>query len=384
MLKRKFLLTFAALTLAVTSSLPGQDVQDGLSLGPSARPFVDGESGIFDGDYFEYDAQLWTPYERTNLDGTAPRPCTGYYAELGFAYLSMSGPSPVPGADPRLFEAVDNWNWSRDWELGYVSTKGAGWSVEWLDLEGTAFLRDSEFRGVRGGYEQPIALRSSFDNVGVVRRFRQPLCNGGVIEPYIGLRYISVIDQTNEDWTVPDPIPPINPTPPDFIDQRRFSQKTRNSMTGGYLGTGYRRTFGRVTVGTNVGVGATYNNQVYSATSITGLTVFPSNNADGEPAFTVTNRGNEIVPVLDLGWQLSYNLTRDVTFRVGAKLHYAWEGVARVDTRGLDTNPYSFFNGLSQTADPLMVVPPLTNVPVRLVSEDLFVGGFTLGIDWNR
>jgi hypothetical protein len=379
MSKLRFYFTLAAIALGVCSGLKAQDVEDGLSLGPSARPFTDAESGLIDTEFYEYDAQLWAPYERCTMDGCSERLCTGYYAELGFAYLAMSGPSPVPGADPRLFEDVSNWNWARDWELGYMSTKGSGWGVEWLDLEGTAYLRDSEFSGVGGGWEQPIALRSTFDNVGVVRQFRQQLSNGGVIEPYIGFRFISMIDQTNEDWNIADPIPSTAPT-----TQRRFSQKSRNSMAGGYVGTRYSRTYGRMTLGSNLGVGAAYNNQVYSATSITGNFVFPSVNADGEPAFTVTNRGNEMVPVMDLGLQLSYHLTRDITFRAGAKLHWAWEGVARADTRGLDTNPYSFFNGLGQAADPLTAPPTLDDVPDRIFSEDLFVGGLAFGIDWNR
>ena len=370
MLKIKFLVTLAAIMLLLTGNrVSAQTNKEGLSLGPSARPFASNDDHFHESELFEYDAQLWAPYDVTRVDGTT-EVHSGFYTEIGVAYLSMNGPGPVPGEDPRLFESVSGWGTGIILEGGYSSEKGAGWAVNWTSLEHNHFLHDSEYRftSAFGGWQQPIALRTSFDNVSVNRQFRQRLSNGGYVEPFVGFRYIGVQDETNQDWTFPDPIllPRV---------QRRFSQRTNNTMAGGHLGTRYFRTYGRYKVGSNIGVGAFYNNVTYSATSLTG------NTPDGEPAFTFTNRSNDFVPVVDFGAEISYLITRDISIRAGAQLQWLWQGVARADTRPLDSNPYSLFG--PDTID-LPFVPDISRIPSSVNTEDLIVAGFSFGIDWNR
>lgn len=338
MLKNKFLFTFTALTLFMASSAPltAQSVQDGLSLGPSARPYGVTESSLVDTDYYEYDAQLWAPYDVTSMDG-AQRLQTGFYAELGFAYLSISRPGAVAGADPRGFNTGNDFMWARELELGYMSGNDAGWGVHWLDLEGLVFVNGEDIN-----VSNPMALTTTFDNIEINRQFRQRLSNGGWMEPYIGMRYTHINDKTFEDFgTV------------------RFAQRVNNSALGGQVGTRYFHQYGRYRVGSDLSLGALYNSQSYHA-----YTVTTGANATGGG---VSNEDNDIVPALDLGLRLDYSVTRDITIRGGVGLQYMWEGIARADTRSRLTNPNS--------------VGP---VPRVVNSDDFVAAGFSFGVDWKR
>ena len=313
MLKRNFLKTFATLLIMISGvSVSAQTIQEGLSLGPSARPFGTTDDTIIDDELLEYDAQLWAPYDITKMNGE-PERHSGFYAELGFAYTSVSGPSAVAGADPRGFESVNNFSWARDFEVGYTSDKGAGWSLSWLDLEGGVFLRDSEFvfDSNFGGFATPALLRTSFDRVSLRRQFRQSLSSGGWVEPYVGLEYVALNDFTNED-----------------VGVIRFSQRARNNAIGGAVGTKYFRQYGRFTTGASLGLAAYYNDQNYSASTL------------GIVNSTFTNQDNDFIPMLDLGATIRYSITRDISFRAGVDLNYAWQGFARVDTRTQGLNPY--------------------------------------------
>lgn len=350
MLKRNILKTFATILILMSGvSVSAQTIQEGLSMGPSARPFGSTDDTIIDDELLEYDAQLWAPYDITRMNGE-PERHSGFYSELGFAYTSLSGPSATPGVDPRGFEAVNNWSWARDFEFGYTTDKGSGWSLGWLDLEGSVYLRDSEFvfDNNFGGFRNPTLLRTSFDRVSLKRQFRQALSTGGWVEPYVGLEYMSLNDFTNEDRGIV-----------------RFSQRARNNALGGTLGTKYYRQYGRFTTGGSIGLAAFYNDQAYSATTIVGAAPFGFGN-------TFTNQDNDFVPVLDLGASVRYSMTRDISIRAGVELNYAWQGVARVDTRTQALNPYFSPAG------------GLAGVPRTVNDEDLIAAGFSFGIDWRR
>lgn len=342
MLKRKFLVTFAALMFLATGigSATAQTNEAGLSLGPSARPFGDSSELFGDSDAYEYDAQLWAPYDVTNMDGPANFK-TGFNAEFGYGYMNLSGPGPVPGADPRQFQSINDWGWNRRMKVGYWDNKDTGWSLDWTNLQNGNYLGDNafSFSAPFGGFANPIWFETHYDSVDFDRQFRQRLSNGGYVEPFIGLRYISLKDQTIHDRGL-----------------FRFAQKVSNSAIGGHIGSRYFRDYGRFTFGSNLGLGALYNQQRYSASQNTNGLVVRANNND-----------NEFIPMLDLGVEVSYALTRDVSFRVSGEFMYAWDGVARVDTRGIDTNPY--------------VVGPL---PATVTSQDLTAATISFGIDWNR
>lgn len=346
MLKIKFLVTFAAIMLLLSGGtmVSAQTDQEGLSLGPSARPFGSNNDHLNDEELYEYDAQLWAPYDVTRMDGL-PETQEGFYSRLGFAYISLSGPDAVPGADPRNYETVSGFNSAIDLEIGYNAEGGKGWSLQWLDTEGSHYLRDQAFTNNQffGGFANPTVLRTSYDDLSINRQFRQRLTNGAFIEPFVGFRYVAVVDETNED-----------------VALTRFSQNVHNTMAGGHLGSKYFRDYGRIRIGTDIGIGMFYNSQTYEASNITA----------GINTGAFTNTGNDFVPLLDLGTSINYSVTRDISLRAGAELHWAWQGVARVDTARLTANPYANASGLP--------------VPAVVNTEDFVAAGFTFGIDWRR
>jgi hypothetical protein len=355
MLNRKFLFSFAALTLmlARASTVLGQSFEDGLSLGPSARPFGATESALVDTDYYEYDARLWAPYDVTSLDGER-RWQSGFYAELGFAYFSLTRPEAVGGEDPRGFNTGSDYSWGRDLELGFMSTQDAGWAIGWLDMEGSVYVNGSfPINGVGITIPDPMLLRTTYDKVELNRQFRQALSNGGYIEPYVGVRYVGLNDNSIED---------TNPT---ATTDLRFRQQVSNSAFGPQVGARYFRYHGRFRVGTEAAMGALYNNQRYFSGS------YLLNNPTA--TFTVlefTNSDDDVLPVLDLGLRVDYWITRDVSLRAGAGLQYMWHGVARADIRTASLNPQSITGPGA--------IPSVVN------SEDFVAAGVTFGIDWKR
>ena len=338
MLKNKFLFTFTALTLFMASSVPltAQSIEDGLSLGPSARPYGVTESSLVDTDYYEYDAQLWAPYDVTSMDGST-RLQSGFYAELDYTYMSFSRPGAVAGADPRNFNTGSDFFWGTDIELGYMSTKDSGWGLNWDNAGGLVFVNGEDIET-----RNPMGLTTNYNSVGINRQFRQRLSNGGWVEPYIGMKYINLNDRTIEDFPGP---------------QIRFRQDVDNSALGGLLGTRYFRQYGRYRVGSDISLGALYNDAKYRSQVL----------LIGVPVATNTNKDNNVVPALNFGMQLSYLLTRDVSLRGGVQLEYMWEGIARADIRTLANNP----NGNPQG-------------PIGVNTEDFVAAGFSFGIDWKR
>ena len=359
MSKTKFLLTFAAVTLLIagTDRVSAQSLNDGLALGPSARPFEVTESAIIDTDYYEYDAQLWAPYDITSPDGRQYWQ-TGFYFELDYSYISLTRPKPVPGADPRSFDVGEDFHWARTMEFGWYSTNNDGWAASWLDFEGITYVN-----GSNPVVRNPMLLRTKYDQVMLNRQFRQRLSSGGWIEPYAGFRYFTLNDQTTQDGT------PLVGFPRAF----RFFQKVTNSALGGHVGTRYFRQFERLTWSGNIALGAMYNTQDYFSSSWQqGTAVIPNANVE------ISNTDSTVLPVLDLGLRLDIALTRDVSFRVGTTLQYMWQGMARADIRTAGSNPnYRFIPGTAiQKAVP---------APASIQSEDEMVAaGFVFGLNWKR
>ncbi len=349
MSKRKFLFTLAVITVmfAGTHAVTAQTTEDGLSLGPSARPYDANESSFTETDYFYYDAQLWAPWQITSIDGSQ-RFHYGFYAELGFAYYSIDRPGAIPGQDPREFNTGSNYHWAREIEIGWYSTKNAGWAANYLDLEGTTYVFGENII-----VPNPMLLRTKIDQVEVNRQFRQRLSTGGWIEPYFGARYLSLSDKTNEDGSLT------------AVTGYRFNQTVQNSALGGHIGTRYFRQYNRWQGSLDGAVGVLYNTQNYFANTWIQNTV-----TTAVINTEATNAGYDVMPLLDLGAELTYALTRDISLRGGIGIQYIWQGIARADIRTAFLNPNATFSGLP--------------APSTVYSEDFIAAGFSFGIDWKR
>ncbi|MGI9515858.1 MAG: hypothetical protein ACR2NP_02320, partial [Pirellulaceae bacterium] len=278
MLNRIFLVTLTSLTLAISgvTGVSAQTTQEAMSMGPSARPYGSTDHQPFaDADLFEYDAQLWAPYDVTSMDGSTEMH-TGFYSEFTYAYTFLSSPEPVAGQDPRGFAKTGGYSWGRGIELGFMSKKDSGWSLDWFDYENNTYLNDGVYRGTSPGFGAlfPTYLRTNYTNVTFNRQFRQTLTSGAVVEPFVGLRYTNLTDQSVQDSAVPF----------------RFTQKVRNSAIGGQVGSRFFRQYGRFMTGSEASLGALYNDQCYSGATQAGLAA---------TAVEFINRNNDFVPVFD-------------------------------------------------------------------------------------
>jgi len=318
--------------------------QNGLRMGPSARPFGEPES-LFDEDYYNYDAQIWHPNDVVSLDGHDHVP-TGVYFAFERAYLSLDRAEAQFQPNVNITRGAE-WQWGNKYQLGYMGESGSGFNLSWLYSEGNV-LTDGQAPGVQA----PNWVNTKYNVVELNRVFRQMLSHGGYIEPYFGLRYNSLNDNTTDDITAAG---------------LRFMQRVSNSGFGGQLGGRYVRAIsGRARFHFDGSVAAMYNAQDYFATNLVDPT--------GGNVFVVQREvglsGNDFVPVLDIESGFEIHLTRDISLRTSGTLIWNWNGMVRANTARTTQNPYNLNSGLA--------------LPTDVHTEDLLTAGVLLGIDWRR
>ncbi len=310
--------------------------QDGLRLGPSARPFGNPDP-ILDENWYDYDAQMWAPFDVTGVDGHVHAP-TGLFFAYDFAHISLTRPDNQFGLTNGV-QGGNDYHWGKKYHLGHMGEGGAGFSANWLTLEGSFFPRG-----------QPEEIDTvKYNIVELNRTFRQAVTTGGYIEPYIGLRYMALSDRTFHD-----------------VGVNRFRQVVTNSAVGGQIGSRYVRDIGtRLVLSVDGTLGGMYNSQEYAGINETDT---------GGAVFTVNTQrvtsGNDFIPFLDVDLGLQYRITRDISLRAGGAIIYNWDGLARANNLPLQTNPYSSLSGFA--------------APLTPHTEDNIAAGFTFGFDWRR
>ena len=309
--------------------------ENGLRLGPSARPFGDPDP-ILDEDWYDYDAQMWAPFDVEGVDGHTHAP-TGFWIGYDFAYINVARPQNQFGGIG--VSGGHDFHWGKNYMMGYMGESGAGFNANWLSLEGTFFPQ--------GASTFIDTLR--FNVVEVNRVYRQQVSSGGYLEPYMGMRYTSLSDRTNQD-----------------IGNQRFQQTVNNTAIGGQIGSRYVRDIGGRTVLAFDGtIGGMFNTQDYTAQDLQG---------NGANAFTLlsqrTTAGNDFIPFFDIDLEMQHRLSRDISLRFGGAIMFHWDGIARANNATRAANPYSAISGLA--------------APVNPHVEDLITAGFTFGVDWRR
>jgi hypothetical protein len=197
-----------------------------------------------------------------------------------------------------------------------------------------------------------MMVRTNLDTFEINRSFRQALDHCDFLEPYIGVRYLSLNDDSIQDVNL-------------GASTDRFKQKVTNSAIGGQIGGRYFRHRGRWRFSVDSALAACYNSQSYFSTDLTFANATGGLTAIAE----TTNEGQEFVPQVDVAMDIAYSVSRDFSVRVGAALLYSWTGIARADTRDATINPNS------------VLFPP---VPSDIFSEDFIAAGVTFGVDWKR
>lgn len=304
----------------------------------ATRPFA--TPGIFN-----YDAQMFAPLQFPMTPGEELGPRTGFFASMDRLYLSMTR---ARGDDTTTNEVPvgTNYMWGNKYKAGWMTEAQDGWSFEYSQSEGSFY---SSGQDILAG--NPMLTSTRFANVEVNKVFRQRLSRGGWLQPYLGIRFINLGDKTIEDVSLPADV------------SLRFKQSVTNNAFGFNVGSSYINRKGRYRNEFDIALATTYNNQNYFATD---LTFSGTGNTVLESYYT----GNSFVPVLDLSYELAYNLTRDFGIRGGAQFMWLWDGIARANTLTQPQNPNSEF---SQTlGEP------------GIFEQGVIAAGFSFGMEWKR
>ena len=306
-------------------------------------PFV--EPGVYD-----YDAQMFAPYDLRDIE--EPEAPVGFYFSMDRVYFSVSRPGVQAGAQPLVsdfnYPVGNDYMWGNRFEGGVMTEADSGWGFEYSYVDGIFFSWGTDVL-----VANPLLTETSVHNLKLNRVFRQTLSNGGWIEPYIGMRYLGISDNTIEDTIVT-----INGA----AASNRFKQNATNSAFGGHVGARLVKKFGRFGLATDGSLVAAYNGQDLNATDLT----FVGNNISiSEINFT----DSTFIPALDWRLDLSYAITRDLALRGGVEVLYMWDGVARANTLTTALNPNS---SLGAGGFP------------GLYSESMMTAGFSFGVEWKR
>ena len=316
---------------------------------PSESPTA--TSPLVEPGAYQYDAQLFAPYDYREL--AEPEAPVGFYFTFDKVYTSLSRPGVQPNDEAGFdltssFPVGNSWVWGNRFEGGVMTQAENGWGFEYSRASGSFFAWGQDEL-----VANPMMVEMSLHNLKLNRVFRQELSGGGWVEPYFGIRYLGMTDDTIEDTLVV-----LGGT----TSNNRFKQTASNSAIGGHVGARGVRRFGRFGTAWDASLAAAYNSQSYRTgdTTFSGGTVFISEFNDTDHSF---------VPALDLRWDLSYALTRDLAFRTGAQLLYLWDGVNRANTLTTTLNPNSAFGIVGANG---------------VYSESMVSAGFNFGVEWKR
>ncbi|MFT5300791.1 MAG: hypothetical protein ACI87E_000291 [Mariniblastus sp.] len=305
----------------------------------STRPFA--TPGVFD-----YDAQMFAPLEFTN--GKEKAPTSGFFFAIDKTYTSVSRAAQI-GATSNTIKTGSDYIWGTRYDLGWFSDDDDGWGIAYQNAEGSYFTAGQDIL-----VANPMMVRMHVSTVEVNRLFRQTLSKGGYFEPYIGVRYMNISDNTIEDT-----VQTVGVT----TTGNRFKQNTTNDAFGFQAGGRYNSRRGRWRLTGDGALATTYNQQRYFATDITS-----SANAQG---ISETYQSDQaFVPIIDGQLEVAYNISRDISLRTGLQVTYAWNGIARANTLTTNINPNSIFGA--------------GGGPTGLFDDSHLSAGFLFGVEWKR
>jgi len=305
----------------------------------ATRPFA--EPGIFD-----YDAQMFAPVEFSNNKELAPN--TGFFFSYERGYTSISRAGNIGTTDTTQVSLGSDWIWGNRFEGGWMNEADRGWDVVYQKAAGSYFAF-----GTSGLIATPLLVNTDFSQLEINRVFRQALSNGDYFEPYLGLHYYSLSDNSLEDTTRT-----INGA----LSTNRFTQNATNSAPGFQCGGRYNARRGRFRYTCDVALVAAYNQQRLHTAD------FPTiGGAIGTSEQYFTSQS--FMPAFDGQIEVAYSISRDIAFRTSFQLDYIWTGVTRTNNLTTNINPNSVFG---------------TGTDFGILETDFIAAGFTFGFEWAR
>ena len=356
-LRKKSVLGALLVSLLVVSAANAQHDQSGLrhqlidvpapTFGPRRIETADATRPLAAPGVFDYDTRAFAPLEFTNNRELEPN--KGFYFTLDRLYTSVTRAGGNIGVDTDAIQTGSEYIWGTRYDLGWFSDNDDGWGITFQDQGGAYFTNGRDIL-----VSNPMLVNVTLNTVEINRIFRQALSHGGYLEPYIGLRYTNITDKTLED---------TNQLLGGVLVGNRFRQEVTNNAFGLQAGGRYNVRRGRWRTTTDVALATSYNQQRYFATDIA--------NAPGAQAITETFQNDQsFVPIIDGQFELAYNISRDISLRIGAQAVYSWNGIARANTLTTNINPNSAFS--------------ISTDPTGLFSDNHLAAGFLFGVEWRR
>lgn len=346
-LKQTFMIVALLCSLVMTEvgvgqiNIPGPSFRHkAVESAESTRPFA--TPGVFD-----YDAQMFAPLEFTN--GKEKAPNSGFFFTIDKVYTSVSRAGHI-GVEADNIKTGSDYIWGTRYDLGWFSDSDDGWGLTYQGAQGSYFSA-----GQDSLVSNPMLVNMDVSTVEINRLFRQTLSRGGYFEPYFGVRYSHIGDNTLEDTTA---------TLNGATVFNRFKQNTTNNAFGFQAGGRYNVRRGRWRMTGDGALATAYNQQRYFATDIT-------NAIGGAQGVSETYQSDQaFVPIIDGQFEVAYNISRDISLRTGAQVVYTWNGIARANTQTTSVNPNSVFGSAT--------------TPAGLFDDSHLSAGFIFGVEWRR
>ncbi len=317
---------------------------------------------------FDHDLQFFKPLDYADLN-PEPKLNTGFFASYDRMLYRVSAPQQLTIANSGFGDHAASFDWNtvgNRLELGFMGAEGKGLTGTFMKSEGSGF---SAVRGISdtdtGGMAVPLGrlpaiTTTNFVDIAVNRTFRQKMKHGGYFEPYLGLRYISLVDHYQHD-NLPNPL---------IGTSERFNQEAQNHMYGGQIGF---RTFyksGRWTFSGNFAAMASYNEQTYWVQDLV--------NGGTTQSLELSNDYGTFVPMGDIRFDFSYAVTRDISLRFGIGGMYYFNGINRVlqNTSSLNPNSLNYTQWVAGNTRPQGIF---------LMNDQRTIHwGGTIGLEWRR
>jgi hypothetical protein len=336
-----------------------------LVLGVAATASAQRHSPFIDFGYFEPDFQFFAPAEVGDFGGEEP-PNTGVYFDYDRLYLNCTRPENEASLDSPY---EGDFSWGNRYEIGYMTEEDNGWQaiVEHyiVDMTETLFQerldRFNDDDDLAGGNPDPILqdrnprhydLRTSLNSaryssleLNKVWR-RKTFHHGGILEPLIGFRSMNFRDQYIRDNYVrfqeTGPPVPGNPNPAIPDVNGTFEQLTTdqaffdNRMIGGQLGARYFHQRGHWLLSAEVRMFGLVNFQVLENIQFTKLTRYSA--LGGDPELEINSITRAFTNNTQFVWggeargEAAYELTRDISLRVGFLFIDLGQGIGRGNT----------------------------------------------------
>ncbi len=355
----------------------------GASNGKHSGPFIEP-------DTFHPDFQFFAPADVTDYEqGTDVEPNQGFYFQYERIYMNVSRSDAIIGNPQYNIGSTDfdgDFTWGNRLEMGFIDCNDQGWQLVGMHIDGPnetrnfwGFNPNYPRTGIEPGYfgiQDAIRFNggdltltdsinlAKFTNVELNRTFeRQFFHNGGVFEPFVGVRYSQFRDRfIRSDYATFD-------TDFDFfadVDQLVVAKgAVENNMLGIQGGFRIFKEVSHWKLNTEFRGFAMQNWQFFYGTSYADQS---SANAFAYviPPTTINFDDASVCWGGEFRADCAYKVTRDISLRVGVTLLQ----MAKVGRSDVQVSASNFNQG--------------TFTQAMIDQQDVFMGGVSFGFEVNR